>query len=99
MDREIKVACPGCQTILIVDRITGELIETRKPLVEKSSGDRFIDAFTKAKDDRDKRAGKLDDIAGQLEKKRKMAEELFKASLNEAKKEKDIKPNNIFDLD
>lgn len=99
MELEFTITCPDCKTILIVDRASGKVLETRKPLVEKSSGDRFGDAFTKMKQDQKNREGALDNIAEKLETKKKNAEELFRASIDEAKKSKDEKPDNIFDLE
>ena len=99
MDRELRITCPGCETILIVDRITGEIIETRKPILEKSTGDRFKDAFLKADEDKKKLVSKFDDMKAQLDKKKKFAEDLFNESLKQAKEDKDMKPRNIFDND
>ncbi len=45
----LKIECPTCKTILIVERSNGKVIEVRKPLVENPSGDRFNDAFEKLK--------------------------------------------------
>ena len=99
MEREFTVTCPDCKTILIVDRASGKVLESRKPLVEESSGDRFGDAFTKMAQDKERREGALDNIAEKLESKKKNAEELFRASMEEAKNSKEEKPDNIFDLD
>lgn len=98
MEKEIKVTCPGCDTILIVDRISGAILETRKALVDKSSGDRFTDAFSKLDEDKKRREGALDNLSGKLEQKKKIAEELFKASLDDAKDD-ESRPENIFDRD
>ncbi len=99
MEKDFKVTCPCCDSILIIDRIGGKIIETRKPLVEDSSGDRFADAFLKNKRDKEKRASALDNIADDLEKRKKLSEDIFKASLKDARKDKDIKPHSIFDAD
>lgn len=99
MERELKVACPCCGSILFIDRISGEITETRKPLVEDSSGDRLTDAFSKQKLDKEKRGAIFDTFKETHEKKKKLAEELFKASLEDAKKDKGSKPRNIFDAD
>lgn len=44
MSDPLEVKCSCCNTVLIVDRKTGKVLETREPLVEDSSGDRFEDA-------------------------------------------------------
>lgn len=99
MEKEIRVTCPGCKSILIIDRVSGKILESRKPLVDDSTGDRLDDAFKKQKIDREKRDAVFSDLKGELEKRKKMSEEIFKASLEDAKKDKDVKPDSIFDLD
>lgn len=99
MDRELKIKCPCCDSLLFVDRISGKIIETRKPLVEESSGNRLDDAFEKNRLDKIKRSAVFDDMADNLEKKKKLSEELFKSSLEDAKKNKSAKPHSIFDAD
>ena len=54
MDKELKITCPDCGVILVVDRISGKVIEARKPIGEQSTGDRFTDAFTKVKKDKER---------------------------------------------
>lgn len=99
MDRELKIKCPCCDSLIFVDRISGRIIETRKPLVEESSGNRLVDAFEKNKLDKEKRSAVFDDMADNLRKKKKLSEELFKSSLEDAKKDKNVKPHSIFDAD
>ncbi|MBI4666898.1 MAG: hypothetical protein HY751_10885 [Nitrospinae bacterium] len=99
MERELKISCPGCGVVLIVDRVTGEVLETRKPLVENSTGDRLSDAFLKVKKDKEKRDSIFDNMEAHLEQKKKTAEDLFNESLKSASKDPDKKPLNIFDMD
>ncbi len=99
MEKELKVTCPGCDTILIVDRITGKLLETRKPLVEESTGDRFKDALLKVEQDKAKYALAFDNLKEKQERKKKLAEDLFNASLKDAKNDNNEKPHSIFDAD
>ncbi len=98
MEKEIKVTC-SCGTILIIDRISGKVLATRKPLVKDSGGDRFADAFQKVSEDKTRRHSVFDNMKENQEKKKKVAEELFNASLEDAKKSGDDKPHNVFDLD
>ena len=44
-----EIKCPCCNTILVIDRIDGKVIEERRPILEQSSGDRFKDALIKSK--------------------------------------------------
>jgi hypothetical protein len=96
MKRELTVTCPGCHTILVIDRNNGAVLETRKKLVEESSGDRFADAFKKVDEDKKKRDDLFDTLGQTLAKRKKAAEELFNASLEEAIND-DTPPENIFD--
>jgi predicted nucleic acid-binding Zn-ribbon protein len=100
MEKELSIACPDCGTILIVDRVSGKILETRRPLVEKPSGDRLTDAFGKMKADKEKRDRLFAEMNEAEERKKRLAEELFNASLKEAKESgEDIRPTNIFDRD
>ena len=99
MERDIKLDCPCCGAILFVDRISGEITETRKPLVEKTTGDRLEDAFLKSREDQKKRDLIFKNMMEDQEKKKKLSEELFSTSLKEAKKEGPKKPGSIFDAD
>ena len=99
MEKEIKVSCPGCSSVLIIDRMSGKILETRKPLVEQSTGDRLEDAFLKQKQDKEARNAEFDNFKENEDKKKKLAEDLFKASLEDVKDDGDVKPHSIFDAD
>jgi len=99
MEKELRINCPGCGTVLIVDRISGKILETRKPLVDNSTGDRLKDAFLKAEQDREKRAAAFDNMKEIQEKKRKLAEDIFNASMEDSKNRGDERPDSIFDAD
>jgi len=99
MEKEIKLSCPCCGAILFVDRISGQVIETRKPILENSTGDRLEDAFIKSKEDKEKRESLFDNMKQIHDQKKKIAEDIFKASLESAKKTKDEKPRSVFDAD
>lgn len=100
MDNHLKVICPKCKTVLIVDRITGEIIDVREELVADSTGDRFQDALKKIKHDRAE-AEELFAKSQEAEKnKSKTLDDLFKKSLDQVKKEGPIeKPLKKIDLD
>lgn len=44
-----QIPCPCCDTILIVERKSGKILEERKPILEQSSGDRYEDALKKVR--------------------------------------------------
>ncbi|HBA27029.1 MAG TPA: hypothetical protein DCY98_06535 [Nitrospinae bacterium] len=92
MDKELKITCPDCGVILVVDRISGKVIEARKPIGEQSTGDRFTDAFIKVKKDKERiLSTNFDDLKREDERKRKLAEDIFKTSMKEVAKNKEAK--------
>lgn len=96
MQEFIKVKCGHCGSILVVRRRDGQLIETREPIVENESGDRFQDAFEKVK----ARGREVDSKVSQIKRKEaerlKGADEFFKQALERAR-ENDEKPVNPMD--
>ena len=96
MEENIKITCPCCDSILIIRRRDGALLETREPIVEESSGDRFEDAFAKVKS----RSKVVDDKVSSLKKKEaerlKGADDFFKQALARAR-EDNSKPINPMD--
>ena len=100
MEDFLKITCPCCDTILIVDRIKGKIVETRKPIVEDSSGDRFEDAFEKVR--HAKAAAEAKFTAAQRKERERKAklESMFNDGLKRAKAEGEItKPIRDIDLD
>lgn len=95
----LNVKCPDCNTILVVDRKTGEVLEVRKPILENSTGDRFEDARLKVKDST-ARAERLFEEARQKEKD-KMARlnALFDEKKAELKDKPITRPDRPIDQD
>ncbi len=100
MDEFLKITCPCCDTILVIDRIKGNIVETREPIVDESSGDRFEDAFEKVRHAKEAAEAKFTE-AQQKERERKAKlESLFNDGLKRAKDEGEItRPHRDFDLD
>jgi predicted nucleotide-binding protein (sugar kinase/HSP70/actin superfamily) len=87
MDNTLTIKCPKCHDVLIVDRITGEILEVRSPLVENSSGDRFADAFKKVKSSAQEAEDKFQRSKEAEKNKKRDLDALFEKSLEQAKKE------------
>lgn len=98
MQEEIKVTCPCCQSILVIRRRDGALLETREPLLKESTGDRFEDAFKKVKGRGKEIDSKVQEAKKQEADRRKGAEEFFKEALKRAQETKDEKPFNPLDF-
>ena len=100
MDDTFKVTCPECNCILVVDRKTGEVIETRKPILEESTGDRFEDAFQKVKKSKEIAEEKFRAAQEKERDKFKKLDDLFSEKLKEAQQKGDIAPpQRPFDLE
>ncbi len=96
-----KVTCPCCNTILVVDKVTGEVLEHREPLVENPSGDRFADALQAQKDHSEKINSLFDKSLSGLKEKDTDRQTLFEESLKKTREEGigDYKPIRDIDLD
>ncbi len=100
MDEFIEVKCPGCQTVLIVNRRSGKIVEVRKPILEESTGDRFQDAMIKVRGEKEAIAKKFEQAKAKERGKIDRLNALFEESLRKAKEEGPVtKPINPMDLD
>ena len=99
-DDFIEVKCPGCDTVLIVDRRSGKVVETRKQLIEDTTGDRFEDAFKKVKRSKGDVERRVEEAREREKNKMDRLNALFKEGLQKAEKEGPItKPDRELDLD
>ncbi len=95
----IKITCPCCKTILVVDPKEGEVLEQRKPILEETTGDRLKDAFIKAKKRQDEAETNFLKAKEKEKEKKSKFDELFKESLEKAKETDDgTLPPNPMDL-
>lgn len=85
MINELRIKCPHCNSILIIDRATEKVIEVRVPLVENSSGDRLEDAFKKYEKEKKEAEAKLKESLDYEKQKKEKIEELFEKKLKEIK--------------
>ena len=95
-----EIKCPCCQTILVINRIDGKVIEERKPILQQSTGDRFKDALIKSKEQKIETEKKFKEAAEANKTKSESLQKMFKKSLKEVKKSDDkSKPISPFDFD
>lgn len=97
----MEVKCTCCRSVLIVDRKTGAVVETRQPLLsqEESTGDRFEDAKKLVKTSGERIESKVDAV------KKAQQEKLAKLDALFAKRKEEIlesgqpieKPESPFD--
>ncbi len=95
-----EISCPGCQTVLIVRRRDGKVVETRKPILEDSTGDRFEDAMLKVKRSKGEIEKKFQDAREREKGKMERLDALFKDGIKRSQEEGPIrKPDREIDLD
>lgn len=98
--KHIKITCPTCNTELVVDRIEEKIVETRKPILEKTTGDRFKDALIKSKQLIAETEKKFKESKEAQKKRSESLKDLFNKSLDKVKKAGDkSKPENPFDYE
>lgn len=97
--RTIQVTCPCCKTILVVNQETGEIVEERKPLVEKSSGDRLADALRAHAEHRKKVAGLFAESIAGVSKKEEERRALFEEKLRRVREEGVEEGTELKDID
>ncbi len=99
--RTYNITCPCCQTILVVNRDTGKILEERKPLVDDPSGDRFADAMRARKEHADKMKTLFDKSLSSVAEKDEERRSVFEESLKKAREEgaDDYRPIRDIDLD
>ena len=100
MDDELKITCPCCKTILIVDK-KGKILEERRPILEESTGDRFEDAFKKVKGAKDLAEAKFREAQQKEKDKMSRLESLFNEGMKKAQEsgEPPQRPHRDMDLD
>ncbi len=100
MYETIKVTCPCCKTILIVDRKEGKILEERRPILEESSGDRFQDAMKKVRGQKEFIESKVRDTKKRQQERKGKLDKLFEEELKKAQEEgPPEKPLRTIDLD
>lgn len=100
MGESIKVTCPECKCVLVIDKKTGKVIEKRKPILEESTGDRFQDAFQKVKKSHEIAEEKFRAAQEREKGKFKKLDALFSEKLKEVREKGDTgPPERPFDLD
>jgi uncharacterized Zn finger protein (UPF0148 family) len=99
-DDILKIACPDCKNILVVDRKSGKVLEVLKPIIEESTGDRFEDAMLKVKRSTNDLEKKVEQARQREREKMDRLNAVFKEGLEKAKDEGPIKPpSRDWDLD
>jgi len=95
-----EIKCPCCNTILVIDRIDGKVIEERRPILEQSSGDRFKDALIKSKQQKVTIEKKFKESEKAHKKRSESLQNIFNDSLKKVNESDDkSKPLTPFNYD
>ena len=95
-----EIRCPCCNTILVIDRIDGKVIEERRPILEQSTGDRFKDALIKSKQQKVTIEKKFKESEKAHKKRSESLQNIFNDSLKKVNESDDkSKPLTPFDYD
>ena len=100
MDDVLKLTCPCCDTILIVDRRKGTILEQRKPILKESTGDRYEDAFKKVRESKTVAEARFETARREEQTRKERIESLFNEGLKRVKESGDTsKPMREIDLE
>tara|TARA_B100000315_G_scaffold212311_1_gene209618 strand:+ start:10808 stop:11107 length:300 start_codon:yes stop_codon:yes gene_type:complete len=95
-----EIKCPCCNTILIIDRIDGKIIEERRAILEQSTGDRFKDALIKSKQQKATVEKKFKESEKAHKERSESLQNIFDKSLKKVNENDDkSKPLTPFDYD
>ena len=95
-----EIKCPCCNTILVIDRINGKVVEERRPILEQSTGDRFKDALIKSKQQKVTIEKKFKESEKAHKKRSESLQNIFNDSLKKVNESDDkLKPLTPFDYD
>ena len=95
-----EIQCPCCNTILVIDRKDGKVVEERRPILEQSTGDRFKDALIKSKQQKVTIEKKFKISKNAHKKRSESLQNIFDESLKKVKESDDkSKPLTPFDYD
>lgn len=80
-----EIKCPECDTILIVNKKNGKIVEVRKPLLEgeEQTGDRFEDARKRVEQSQDRIDQKVEAAKKAEREKLSRLDALFKERKSE----------------
>jgi len=100
MDDTYHVKCPCCQTILVIERRSGKILEERRPILDQTTGDRYQDALKKVRERGSIAEEKFQKFKAGRESHSAKLDALFKDTLKKVEESgEDIKPVNPLDMD
>lgn len=96
----IQVNCPCCNTILIVERKSGNVLEERKSILQESTGDRYEDALLKVKQRPGQAAEKFNRFQAEQDARKARLNALFDDRIKEhAESGEEVEKVNPLEMD
>ena len=100
MSDVLQVTCPCCDTILIVERKTGAIVEERKPILNQSTGDRYEDALQKVRQRPAEAQAKFSKFHDEQDARKARLSALFDERLKEINESgEEVEKVNPFEMD
>jgi hypothetical protein len=97
---KLELLCPDCESRLVVDRRTGEILFHKPKKVAPAGGQDFDQLLEQLDDDKAHAEGVFEREVSALKDRDRLLEEKFEEALREAKKSpEDEPPPRPFDLD
>jgi len=100
MNDAYNITCPCCNTILVVERRTGKILDERRPILDQSTGDRYQDALKKVRERGSVAEEKFQKFKSDQKDKMSKLDALFKDTVKRVEESgEDIKPINPLEMD
>jgi len=96
MSDRVQVVCPCCETKLVVETETGEILAEDRP--KKDLTKSFEDAMTAVQSGTDRRSAAFDKAFDRTQRQDELLSKKFEEATKKAKKDKS-KPRNPLDFD
>ena len=97
---QLRVRCPDCESELVVDAATGEVLSHRKPKAPVAGGRSFDDLFSEMKESKDRAEEIFEREKAAYKDRDRLMEEKFKEAWKRAEEDPETgPPNRPFDLD
>lgn len=88
----LRITCPCCKHILVLDRNTGEILSTHGPANKPTSGDPFQDALSKVRDEKGGVDDKFEKTKQSALKSKDELDNMFDDALQKAREDPDQGP-------
>ncbi len=98
--RKLTVRCPDCNSDLVIDAATGEVLSHRKPKAPLGGGRDFASLFREMDESKAKAESLFDREKAAFEDRDRLLEEKFREAMKRAEEDPDQgPPKRPFDLD